>query len=331
MTRHALVLAVSLGVAGGFQASAVQSADAGQLFSHTSDIPDLIARGALKATEIPNPHWRDDACIACHKGNPEARPVRLNAASATQVCNQCHDALFDHSYIHPVDLKPGREMIKRMPESYRSSVQRSGGNVSCITCHDVPAQCLRKRRRERGLNPLFFRGGPFRVRTAQCFFCHDQQGYRRVNPHDQIKSDGTIRETTCRLCHTRNVRALQASGGNVQPVLLDSGGADSQNPSALCIRCHRYKPHPGGSFGISTTSGVNHLVVPKNEILDHMQKRAKQIGASLPRDNNSGLITCWTCHEPHQPGVLKGRGSAKQPLISKRIRTGKLCQRCHPL
>ncbi len=326
LLRLVLMLATALVLSGVYSNGVAQALTDSQLFSRAREIPRLIREGTLKVAEIPDPHWRSDACQACHRGDPRAKPVRLNDQSVVKVCNNCHSAVFDHSYIHPVDVVPSREMIQRMPDSYRAALKRSGGSLSCITCHDLPMQSQQQRRPEQARNPLFFRGGPFRTRTEQCYLCHDAQSYQRLNAHDQITAGGRVREVNCRLCHAESSDASQVNRG-VGP-LQYMGTAD---PLTLCTRCHTYKPHPGGGYGIVQDSGVNHLVVPSDGILQKMKTQAEQTGLDLPLVPGSGSVACWTCHEPHLPGVVKGRDSSGQFVAKSRIRAPGLCLRCHDL
>ena len=54
------------------------------LYKNISKLPELIIEGKLMPADIPNPHWRDDACKACHIGDPDTKPVKLIDKNLTQ-------------------------------------------------------------------------------------------------------------------------------------------------------------------------------------------------------------------------------------------------------
>lgn len=301
----------------------------GRLLIEANKIPELMAQKKLYRDAIPNPHWRDDACHACHRGGVgeiAKKPVKLRERRADKVCYYCHDARYEHSYIHPVDIKPDAAMIARMPPAYQRSIEEKDGFITCLTCHDLPKQCLTERRSQKGLNPAFFRGGPFRVRSKQCYFCHDAKQYERLNPHDQVDDNGRLREKSCGICHSDPIGTLRAVQGIVN---LNFGQVDDL--SLLCIRCHQVQPHPNVTFKFGAEQEPpNHLVKPSKKKLRHMQEQTKIKGVELPLEPGTGKIFCGTCHNPHEKGAVKrvegkiGAGNRK-----KRLRADKICQLCH--
>ncbi len=289
------------------------------LFARVSEIPKLVAQRALDPRRIPNPHWRPDACHACHTAAPQLRD-----RDEVRLCNQCHDAVFDHSYIHPVGDKASGAMLERMPASYRAALGRTGNRVSCSTCHDVTAQCLSERRRERGLNPAFFRDGPFKPRTKQCYFCHESEQYQRLNPHQQTTAEGKIRPATCRLCHREKLEKLQS----VRRIdeLSFPGGRDL---GRLCTRCHTWVPHPGTALHFGNKKRVaDHLVKPTQKMASYMERKSQETGVVLPLEPKTGRIFCGTCHDPHEDGVIGDRPAP--PAGGKsRLRSSEICRQCH--
>ena len=88
------------------------------------------------------------------------------------------------------------------------------------------------------------------------------------NPHAEMVDD----EFVCLDCHTDIPKE-----GETSPTyfLVDA-------PSENCLGCHDDTTHPGSEV--------------------HLGEEAKP----LPGDEN-GEIACFTCHDPHPEGVIKGR------------------------
>ena len=300
-------------------------ASAEPLFSHVEDIPQLIGQGKLAPNQIPNPHWRDDACGACHAGVPDAKPPKLRGPGIDGLCGFCHDGVFDHSYIHSIGVKPDNAMVARMPPSYRDTLKGADKKMSCVTCHDLLVQCLSGRQYRKESNPRFFRGGPFQTRTKQCYFCHDARQYERLNPHEQVGDDGKLRTATCGLCHSDDVEFLQTARG-INGLHFTTG----TNLASMCTRCHQREPHPGGQFAFGpTTSYPNHLVKPPEAMYQRMRERSEETGVILPLEPGTGKVFCATCHEPHEAGVTKRIPPPQGEKIKSRLRASKMCLRCH--
>lgn len=244
-----------------------------QLLSHPEKIPALLKKGKITLKDIPNPHWKKNACVACHKGKASAKKQELRNSDVDKLCNTCHASLSEHSYIHVSDIKLPRAMQKRMPKSFRKAVKRGGNKMTCITCHDLPMTCKQNRYKEKGPNPLFFRGGPYESRTGLCYHCHNKKKYQRVNAHEQISASGKLLSDKCLICHKTTAGLAGAkSSENVDFNL-------KQDLSRLCWGCHRWKPHPGGSFTFFSGKGgtPNHLVKPSSQIMDRMQEMQKRM------------------------------------------------------
>jgi len=290
-----------------------------QLLSAPQRIPKLVADGKLALAQVPNPHWRKDACRACHTGKPTVINHRLRDADVNRMCNTCHAALSDHSYIHPTGMPVPRDMQARLSKSFRNAVARTRGRISCITCHDVPITCRPERAGERGLNPRFFREGPYRDRSALCYRCHDPDQYARLNPHDQVDKSGQLRESTCLVCH------------NTPPDLSGKRKVDftvKDDLGRLCTGCHPWQPHPGG-FSFRTGALPDHLRAPSGRVKDRMQEMAKRNEVALPLDPVTGKVFCGTCHNVHARGVIKAVASAKGAGAKQRLRMPDMCGNCH--
>jgi hypothetical protein len=293
-----------------------------KLLNDPQRIPKLVAEGALTVQQVPNPHWRRDACQACHTGTPTRASLKLRDADINRLCNTCHAAVSDHSYIHPTGMPVPAGMQPRLSKSFQQAVTRARGTITCITCHDLPMTCVAERARERGLNPRFFRDGPYRDRTELCYRCHDPAQYTRLNPHDQVKADGSLRESSCLVCHDSQPDVVSArSIGDVDFTVRG-------DLSALCTGCHPWVPHPGG-FSFRTEAQPNHLVVPSAGVQQRRQRMQRQNDIVLPLDPNTGKVFCGTCHNPHARGVLRLAAADKGAGEKQRLRMQEMCGNCH--
>ena len=108
---------------------------------------------------------------------------------------------------------------------------------------------------------------------------------------------------------------------------------EKEDLSGMCIGCHPYQPHPGGTFSVSGKGPPNHLVKPNERFVTHMEKMAKKNGIVLPLTPGSGKIFCGTCHNPHQKGTIPlERAGAKGAGEHYRHRLpGNICMKCHQM
>jgi hypothetical protein len=302
--------------------SAVPTMSEQQLLSAPQRIPKLVAEGTLKLEQVPNPHWRRDACQACHTGTPTRASLKLRDADINHLCNNCHAALSDHGAIHPTGMPVPASMRPRLSKSFQQAVTRARGTITCITCHDLPMTCVAERARERGLNPRFFRDGPYRDRTELCYRCHDPAAYTRLNPHDQIGADGQLRETTCQVCHDHTPDVQTAHS------IADVDFTVAGDLSALCTGCHPVQPHPGG-FSFTSGGQPDHLRVPSARVAQRRARMQQDNAVALPLDPHTGKVFCGTCHNPHARGVIRVDAAAKGAGEKDRLRLPQMCGNCH--
>lgn len=271
---------------------------------------------------MPNPHWQQDQCVSCHAKTPDKKSLHLKSKSSEKLCNSCHDSISQHSYIHPTGMHVDKEMVARMPASFRNAIRSEKGRLGCVTCHDLTKTCLVQKRGERLTNPKFFRNGPYKTRTDICYLCHDEKRYQRLNPHQQMTA-GKIRKESCLVCHKNGDKLDTAK--SISDVDFNVGG----NLSSMCTGCHPYQPHPGGSFSFTGKGQPNHLVKPPKNIARRMTTMAKRNGIVLPLAPGTGEVFCGTCHNPHQRGVIRIAAAAKGAGSKNRLRMQKMCANCH--
>ena len=271
-------------------------------------------------TSSTNLHYTGTFCSECHEKTPEKGGAKLLRFEGdyNQLC-RCH-GYTSENYIHPVDIVPSEEKRGKMPATF----PLKEGKVVCSTCHDIYLQCDLDRHKKQ-VNKFFLRGAPYARRTDLCFKCHNESKYKRLDPHNQLDESGEIIVEKCLYCHTekpdeKHATFKKAEGVHGSTIKLIG------NLEVLCARCH-YKQstlHP---------INANHLKKPSEKTLDAIKESEKQYGIILPL-NYEGEITCATCHNPHERGVIPAdRNSAKGASEKFRLRlpgqTGEICLSCH--
>lgn len=213
-------------------------------------------------------------------------------------CLGCHDYEENH---HPVDIPPLGDIPFPLVD----------GKITCRTCHFDDHETG-------GAN--FLREGPYLLRRDICFKCHHREEYKGVNPHEMLDEDGRFRRivggmTVCAICHIGTPNADLDRTGGVR-FRADVG--------FLCWRCH--PPMANALFQ------AQHLLVePSREMRKNLEKNEAEMDVLLPlvpRDR----VTCSTCHNPHQKGVIRRTAAAKGADAPDRLRvpSPRLCFACHP-
>ena len=265
-----------------------------------------------KVSEDTDLHYSGKYCSECHEKTPVKggeHYLKYNG-NFTQLC-RCH-GYTPGTYIHPVDIVPSEEKRKVIPKD----MPLKDGKIACSTCHDIYLQC-QDNPRNKVLNRRFLRGAPYVSRTALCFRCHDEKKYTMLDPHNQLTEAGAIIVDKCLYCHTEKPDERTATFKEVKLI---------GNLEVLCFRCH-YKQsqfHP---------INANHLVKPPEKIIENMKATEKEFGIILPL-NYEGKITCPTCHNPHERGVIpRDRASSKGASEKYRLRLSgvnmQICVACH--
>jgi predicted CXXCH cytochrome family protein len=122
-------------------------------------------------------------------------------------------------------------------------------------------------------------------------------------------------EQACLSCH-RSVPKQNPAQDSVTPSLRNEA-------NRLCLGCH------GGKDVNHPVQGSHLLEVP-DSMPDIQRLKTTEQGVSLPLAGKR--ITCITCHNPHQRGVLKTSGAASGAGEASflRLQRGKvLCTHCH--
>lgn len=263
---------------------------------------------AEKVTDTTNPHYTGKYCSECHEKTPVSGGNKFLKYSGDfyQLC-KCH-GYTSSNYIHPVDIAPSEEKKAKIP----SYLPLRDGKLSCITCHDIYMQC-QLTPEFKLLNKRFLRGAPYKDRTALCFKCHDEKKYKKLDPHNQLDEKGKVIAEKCLYCHVEKPDENSATFKDVKLV---------GDLKTLCERCHGIRDkHP---------AGASHLRRPSLKALALMKKMESVFAITLPLDYD-GKITCATCHNPHEKGVIPAlRKGAKGASEKSRQRLPEnMCRECH--
>jgi len=289
---------------------------------------------ANQVETVPNPHGDPTLCSECHTSATAARGALRFAGNTSQLCRSCHDGRRAASEAHPVDMAPSAQMARRIPSVF----PLDSGTLSCLSCHDVTWHC--KLGRLTALpNRSFLRGDPVSHPLAFCFQCHNRQNYRPFNAHDQLEA-GKVKGETCAWCHIGipDVKSRLAEGASY---------ALRSESFGVCNNCHLVnKGHPTGDPHMYATPPAEmiwymsayemqpQMRLPLKQLAEYV-RAAKRKPRSIPLDEK-GRITCYSCHNPHEKGLLpnwnlRSVGAEPKQATNHRLRAhgGIACRACH--
>ena len=256
--------------------------------------------------EETNIHFTGRFCDECHESAPvESGDVYLKFdGDYQQLCGRCHQGM-SPGYSHPLDIDREPGNVLSIPADF----PLTGGKFTCNTCHDVYRQC-----QKRLFDRQSLRGAPYSRKTDFCFRCHDRQDYKELNAHHQKQADGKLNERMCLYCHGEKPDEKTATYKEVTFV---------GEIRALCRRCHRIEGNHAGNF--------DHMAgKPSPEGLKRLAAMIEKHNIILPLTAD-GTMTCITCHNPHEEGVIPADKPSARGADSKyRHRLpGKMCAQCH--
>lgn len=271
------------------------------------DLDNEISASGSTRDRNTNLHFTGKYCEECHTRTPEKgqeKHLKFNG-DLKKLCS-CHD-YGPGKYTHPVGIIPSEEKKARMPGDFPTE----NGILTCNTCHEIQLQC--ERVQFVSVNRKFLRGGPYKTRTGICFSCHDESKYKKLDPHTQLNAAGEIIEEVCLYCHAEKPDEKIATFENITLI---------GDIKMVCERCHNaLEKHP---------SGRDHLKKPNEKMLDRMKISEILYSTIFPLDHEE-RITCITCHNPHERGVIpkESEGATGSSEKFKQRLTNVICGACH--
>jgi hypothetical protein len=266
--------------------------------------PIAVPASLADLPNTANIHHQANYCALCHQTGPQGLlPSSLRFGHDYQAGCRCH-YLTPGDLRHPTDVAVPKAMQAKIPSGF----PLRDGQITCVSCHTFKVLCAPS---DPHISSL--RGEPYPDRTGFCFRCHEAKQYERLNPHNQLDASGRMVADKCLFCHTQKPDETQATYTTIKLI----GGVEM-----LCQGCH--------NVGDRHPAGKPHMVRPTLEYQVRMQALERQYGLVLPLDEN-GKLTCITCHNPHDAGVIpKTLAGAKGAGEKLRHRLPKvLCQECH--
>ncbi len=244
------------------------------------------------------------SCSTCHDGTPEAgSPKLIKPANPSDRCKDCHSYKKEGDH-HPSSIISGPTGDTALIDP---TFKLYSGNMECLTCHHIHVGD------DYGLGTQnFLVGGPYEDRRDICFRCHKKETYKDINPHDDmIEENGDLKQSTCLVCHAE---VPDPEVDRTTDVKFRATVA------FLCWRCH---PLMAQDF-----MDKHYLKKPSARRFFEMKWSEEDHNIILPLDS-SGRITCSTCHNPHQPGVMVYERAIKGAGAKSRLRSVKICVECH--
>jgi hypothetical protein len=210
--------------------------------------------------------------------------------------------------IHPLqNVNPKSEKMS-IPTSFKLDAD---GSLGCLTCHQVACKIDRS-------NRTFLRGGPYKREIDFCYNCHSKSDYKKMNPHKQVQSDGSIDNSTCLQCH------IKQPSKDDHPTIAREMQLDM---TATCNKCHSLHSHEQNHQG-------KNIELSKKATVKRFSETQQKFGLTLPLSQDN-LIQCNTCHYTHNRGTLaadqvvyEGDGENQRFL---RLSKENLCYACHDL
>lgn len=291
---------------------------------------DRPSSGATASTAgpstVPNPHWSPTRCDQCHQ-TEAGRPMKIAAERTDAMCLNCHDGRKAHAEPHPIGRTATTASV-----STPADWPTNDGLIGCLTCHDIQRHCSGSAVRP-AVNPAMLRHYDIEKPLNLCLKCHSAAETWRISPHRQVNERGGVKSETCTFCHVAQPAVASDGQRRGAPQLHTSG-------SPLCLTCHtrHWDVSPRGHVDRPVPAAILETMRTRKIPATGTQATASGSGATVAAvfPLAGGNVTCYTCHNPHEPGIFPA-GSPMAAFGSKptdrglslRVSSTVLCLTCH--
>lgn len=268
-------------------------------------VSGLVLPPAAMPAEAIYPHWTGKHCTECHV-TAEVSELQFGG-NVVELCNRCHGSEPPVcTRVHGQNSVFSDTMQDTIPDDW----PRSGGVISCLTCHAVKLQ-MRINSVAQKENSAFLRGSEPGDLVSFCYNCHDRMRFQQTNPHQGSMSSAD--QSPCYRCHT----GALATGFEI----CFEASLKTKSPS-LCLGCHGKL---AGGHAVHERLAAQILEKYHAPLL-----RLEDEGIELPLAE--GRMHCATCHNPHPEGIIGRKeaaigGGEEHFLRMERVRD--MCRVCH--
>lgn len=221
-------------------------------------------------------------------------------------CSECHSAEAIDARIHPMFNLNTKSPRIAVPKEFPLT---DDTGMNCLTCHLVTDGQKRS-------NRSLLRGGPYSTELDFCYNCHLEKDYKKVNPHQQLREDGSVDSGVCLHCHAHQPSATD------HPTIAAEMHMEMK---ATCNKCHALNTHEQNHYGKS-------LLKSKRATLEQFKLTEELHNIKIPLSSDS-LIECHTCHYIHGSlgiDAVVYEGSEDNQYFL-RLPKEQLCYACHNL
>lgn len=276
-----------------------------------------------KKNKDPGPHFSKDRCRDCHPSRPSSASNAqiLFEGDVVKLCESCHDGKKAVREKHPVNVE----------QAGKTDLPLKDNKVTCISCHDIKSEHSVSNLQK--TNPYFLYENDSKPimtytwtlketplysqnRYNLCYKCHAEGQYRQFSPHRRQlnRSKGIVNKDVCLICHQRVPNRKTDQVKDFQLKFKDT---------SVCTGCHPGKKtkHPldENHFNVKVTPETGTAI---NRTIEREKVFIPIIGER---------ISCFSCHNAHEKGVLRNSYTRKGEDAKGRIRFGNLdpCPMCH--